>query len=207
MTDPEFEALAHLWQQEPDAAERAHFEAAARKVRRQARFLAFADIALAGIIVTAMILGFLLEPGAESAIIAGLLIVATVWLSLKRRAVRQMSRTLDTTDRQAFIASSVRNATASVRRIVLSLCFLPVGALLAVLFKLNLRAGGHLEHPLSALAAWAVSTRGVVGLSGMAIIIAFLIRAWRKCRAELRRLEALKSAYQSDAKLDEDGEN
>ena len=202
MTDPELMDFAELWQQEPSAEERAEFEAAARRVRRHGRFLAFADVALAVVLVSGMILGFFLQPDAFTAIIAGLFIVATVWLSLQRRKVRNMARTLDTTDRHAFIASSIRNANASLRRIVLSMCFLPTFGLLAVLFKLNMRSGGHLEDPLSALADWAVSTRGVIGLTGLAIIMMFLVRAWRKCRSEIARLNELESAYRKATTLD-----
>lgn len=206
MTDPELMDFAELWQQEPSVEERAEFEAAARRVQRHGRLLAFADVALALVIVTGMIVGFFLQPGTYSAIIAGLLIVATIWLSLKRRKVRQMARTLDTTDRHAFIASSIRNANSSLRRVVLSLCFLPTFALLAVLFKLNMRSGGHLEDPLTALAEWAVSTRGVIGLTGLAIITAILIRAWRKCRSEIRHLNELENAYRKATSLDDAGE-
>jgi hypothetical protein len=205
MTDPELMDFAELWQSEPTAEERVEFEAAARRVQTQGRFLAFADIAFAVVLVSGMILGFFLQPGPISAVIAGLFIVATVWLSLQRRKVRNMARTLDTTDRHAFIASSLRNANASLRRVVLSMCFLPTFGLLAVLFKINMRSGGHLEHPLTALADWAVSTRGVIVLGGLAIIMAFLVRAWRKCRAELRRLRELDGAYQRATKLDDQG--
>lgn len=203
MTDPDLMEFAELWQSEPTAEERAQFEAAAARVRRHGKFLAFADVALAAVIVAGMILGFYLQPGTYSAIIAGLLIVATIWLSLQRRKVRNMARTLDTTDRQAFLASSIRNANSSLRRILLSLGFLPLGALLAVLFKLNMRSGGHLDHPLTALANWAVSTRGMIGLTGLAIIIGFLLRGLRKCRSEIRRLRELENAYRRDTSMDD----
>ena len=205
MTDPDLMEFAELWQQEPSAEERAEFEAAAQRVRRQGRFLAFADVALAAVLISGMILGFYLQPGTYSAMIAGALIVATVWLSLQRRKVRNMAKTLDTTDRHAFIASSIRNANASLRRIVLSLWFLPIGALLAVLFKLNMRSGGQLDDPLTALGNWAVSTRGVIGLTGMAILIAFLLRARRKCRREIARLKELEGAYRRARTLDDEG--
>jgi Flp pilus assembly protein TadB len=203
MTDPDLMDFAELWQQEPTAEEHAHFEAAARKVRTQGRFLAFADVALAVVLVSGMIVGFFLQPGTSSAIIAGLFIVATVWLSLKHRKVRHMARTLDTSDRHAFIASSIRYANASLRRAVLSMCFLPTFALLAVLFKLNLRSGGHLDHPLTALANWAISTRGVIGLTGLAIIMVFLVRAWRKSRSEIARLNELENAYRKATSMDD----
>ncbi|HMJ93905.1 MAG TPA: hypothetical protein VK472_07385, partial [Allosphingosinicella sp.] len=92
MTDPDLMEFADLWQQEPTAEERAEFEDAARRVRRHGRFLAFADVALAAVLICGMILGFYLQPGTYSAIIAGLLIVATIWLSLQRRKVRNMAR-------------------------------------------------------------------------------------------------------------------
>ena len=202
MTDPELMDFAELWQQEPSAEERAEFDAAARRVQRHGRFLAFADVALALVLVSGMILGFFLQPDAYSAIIAGLFIVATVWLSLQRRKVRNMARTLDTTDRHAFIASSIRNANASLRRVVLSMCFLPTFGLLAVLFKINMRSGGHLEYPLTALAEWAVSTRGVIGLTGLTIIMVFLVRALRKCRSEIARLNELENAYRKATSMD-----
>jgi Flp pilus assembly protein TadB len=207
MTDPDLKDLADLWQQEPDPAEQRLFEAVARKVRRRARFLAYVDVAMAVILVAAMVLGFVLEPGAGTAVIAGLLIVSTLWLSWKRRSLRQMSRTLDTSDRPSFIASSIRNAKADMRRIVISMWMLPALALMAILFKLNLRHGGRLEDPLGALAQWAVSPRGMFGITGIAIIMALLLRSRRKIKAELRHLDELDRNYGVELGLDEDGES
>jgi hypothetical protein len=204
MTDPDLKDLAELWQQ-PDAAAKEQFQAAARKVRRQARFLGYTDFALGAVIVLGMILGFVLEPQPLSAVIAMLVIVATLWFSWKRWTLRQMSRTLDTSDRQAFIASSIRNTNATLRRLTLSLYFFPVLALLAVISKLSSRQGGHLAHPLDTLANWAVSPRGLIVIAVVAIIVAFLVRARRKCRAELYQLEALSLDYHEEARLDDAG--
>jgi F0F1-type ATP synthase assembly protein I len=206
MTDPDLRELAELWQQ-PDAAAQAQFEAAARRVRRQARFLGFTDLALGAVIVIGTILGFVLGPEPLSAVIAALIIAATVWLGLKRWQLRQMSRTLDTSDRPSFVASSIRNATASLRRVTLSLYFLPLLALLAVVSKLSARHGGRLDHPLAVFAEWAGSPRGLIVIAIVGLFMAILYRARRKCLTELGKLQALSRDYHAEATLDAEAED
>ena len=205
MTDPDLKELADLWQQ-PDAGEQAAFETIARKARFRARFLRFTDVALAAVLVIGMVLGFLLKPQPLSALIALLVIAATVWLVWARARFHHISRTLDTSDRESFLASSKRSARAGLRRVNLSLTFFPLLALLAVLSKLSSREGGQLVHPLETLAAWTASPRGVVVISLVAIIVFFLYRSRQNFIGELRRLDALNDAYREEARLEDRAE-
>jgi hypothetical protein len=203
MTDPELQGFADLWQQ-PDAAEQAQFEALARKARWHARLLAYADIALAAVVAMTMALGFLLQPGLHSAVIALAVIVIILWLSWKRRSYRQMSKTLDTSNRQAFIESSIRHAAVNLRRVKLSLYIFPPAAVLAILFKLSYRHGGRLDHPLDVVADWALTGRGFLTFTLIAAIVALLVRSVRRYRGELARLDAVERDYQEAARLDGD---
>ena len=205
MTDPDLRELAELWQQ-PDGDAQELFEAVARKARFRARFLGYADLALGLLLVAGMVLGTIMVPGPVTAGIAVLLISATIWVSFKRRALRQMSLTLDTNDRHSFIRVAARSARANYRRLTLGLWLFPPFALLAVLFKLSWRQGGELHDPLQALALWAVSTRGIIGLCGIAVIVGLLLRSWRKTRAEIRRLEALDRDYRDEDRMDGDAD-
>jgi Na+/phosphate symporter len=199
MTDPDLQRLADLWT-EPDSAEQEAFEAIARKARRRGRLFAYVDIATVTMILVGSVLGFVIRPTAVTMTCAVGLVVATVIVSWKRRQIRQMERTLSTASRQAFIETSISNATANLRRTTLSLAFFPFGVLFALLYKIAMRNGGRLEHPLPALSQWAHSTRGMIAMTILALIVAWSIRSALRIKRELLRLEELRSAYAEEAR-------
>jgi hypothetical protein len=47
----------------------------------------------------------------------------------------------------------------------------------------------------------------MIGLCGLAVIVALLIRSWRKTRAEIRRLEALSRDYRDEERMDNSAGN
>lgn len=198
MTDQEFDEFAALWQA-PDPAEQEALQALARKVRRKGKLLSYVDAALFILLAGGLVLGVATRPSAAMMTIAIPFILATMVVTWKRRAIRQMSRTLETTDRKAFLESSIRIATANLRRGTLSLTFLPLGVVLAILFKIAMRNEGRIPDPLAALAQWAGSTRGLVTMAIMTVIIAFLLRSRRRIKAELRRLKQLREEYAEEA--------
>jgi hypothetical protein len=202
MTDPELQELADLWQ-EADASEAAAFEAAARRARRQGRLLAYGDLAWAVLLIGGSLFAALMAPGPGTTAAALFLLVATVWLTWKRRKIRQMSRTLDTSDRQSFLASSVRNARGDLRRVTLSMIVFPFLVPMALLVKVSFRTGSDIAHPLDVLTEWAQSTRGIFTLCLFAIIMGFTYRSRRKIKAELRRLEDMRRAYAEQADLED----
>jgi hypothetical protein len=202
MTDREFREFALLWS-ESDAAEQEAMQAVARRVRRKGRLLGYSDLALAVLLIGGAITGAVISPTPTMIAIVLVGLVFTIWLSFKRRAIRQMATTLDTGDRASFLASSVRVAKANLRRVTLSLIIFPPAILVGAAFKLSLRHHGRLDHPVEALLAWAVSTRGIVSLSIIAVIAGFTFRSRLKIKAELRRLEAFRRDYATEARRDE----
>lgn len=197
MTDPDLQELADLWQQ-PDSVEAGKFQALARRARRRGRWLGYADWALAILLVGGSLFALLASPGPLFTAAAILLLVATIFLTWQRRKLRQMAGTLDTADRQAFIASSVRSARANLRRVTLSMLALPPLVVVALLAKMGMRRGGYVSDPGQVLLDWAQSPRGMISLAIFALIMALQLRSILRIRKELRSLESLRQAYEAE---------
>ncbi|HYG46495.1 MAG TPA: hypothetical protein VD846_01005 [Allosphingosinicella sp.] len=199
MTDPELQELAELWRQ-PDAAEAEKFKTLARRARRQGRLLAYADWALALVLVGGSVFALLAAPGRLTTFAAILLLLATIWLTWQRRRLRQMASGLDTADRQGFIESSIRSARANLRRVSLTLVALPPLVIFALLGKMSVRRGGHVADPAQVLLDWARSPRGMISLAIFALLIALSLRSILRIRNELRRLRDLRRAYAEESR-------
>lgn len=203
MTDPDLQKLADLWT-EPEAAEQEAFEAMARRARLRGRIFAYLNFAAVAVTIGGVALGVFMKPGAVTMVAAIALIVVTIIVLRKRRQIRQMTRTLETAGRQAFIETSISNATANLRRTRLSLAFFPIGAVIALAYKMSVRAGGHAERIPAEFVEWAPSPRGIVTFVILALLFAWGVRtAWR-IKRELRRLEDLRAAYAEQAELERD---
>ena len=202
MNRPDFEEFAALWQ-EADAAEAADFDRMARQARRQGRFLAYADMAWALLLVGGTIFGMLMAPGPYTMTIALVLLVVTVWLTWKRRRIRQMTRTLDTANRKSFLDRSVGNARADLRRVTLSMLVFPLLVPLGILAKLSFRAGSDVYDFGAVMTAWVQSTRGIVTLILLALVMGYMTRSRLKIKGELRRLEELRHAYAEERAAEE----
>lgn len=203
MREPGFDDLADLWQN-PEDGDREEFEALARRARRRGRALGYADWALAAMLVGGSLFALFASPGRMTTIAAILLLVATIWLTWHRRRLRQMAGTLDTADRQAFIASSVRSARANLRRVTLSLVALPPLVVFALLSKMSAR--GQDSGPGRFLLDWAQSPRGMISLAVFAALIALSLRSIVRIRNELAKLEKLRQAYEEENRADGPGD-
>jgi UPF0716 family protein affecting phage T7 exclusion len=198
MTDPDLQELAALWQ-EPEVRN-TEFEKAARRARRQGKLLAYADLAFFFLLVGGSLFAALMSPGPVTTGAAVLLLFATVWLTWKRRRIRQMRRTLDTTGLNAFLASSVQNARSDLRRGTISLIAFPLMVPIALLLKVAYRTHSDVTHPMHVLSTWVQSTRGIVTLFLLFGIMAFTFRGLMKVKREMRRLEQLREAYAEESR-------
>lgn len=203
MTDPDLQALADLWTETDADAEQGAFEAMARKARLRGRIFAWLDFAAVAFIVACSLLGIFMKPGATTMVAAIALIVTTVIVTRKRRQIKQMSRTLDTAGRKAFIETSISNAGANLRRTRLSLAFFPVGVILALTYKMSLRAGGRTELIPATFVEWVQTPRGLVTLALLALLFAWVLRSAGRLKQELRGLEELRIAYAEEDRNDE----
>jgi hypothetical protein len=201
MREPGFEEFADLWQDPADDQQEV-FEALARKARRRGRLVGYADYALAAVLVGGSFVAIFVT-ARLAALAAGLVLIgATLWLTWKRRQLRQMATTLNTAGRADFLESSIRVTTANLRRVTLNMTFLPVCLVVGLTARFAFKGGRHLEYPLVSAAEWASSPKGMFAL---VLFVLFFVSAWRargKFLAELKRLNELRQAY-----LDENEED
>jgi hypothetical protein len=204
MTDPDLQDFADLWTQ-ADAAEQEAFERMARKARLRGRIFAYLDFAAVAFIIGITVFGFVARPGTVTMIAAIGLIVTTLIVTRKRRQIRQMARALDTASRQAFIETSISNASANLRRNRLGLAFFPLGVVLALTYKMAVRTGGRSELMLGSFVEWIQTARGIISLILLALVFAWGLRSARRAKLELQRMQELRSVYAEADRNDEDG--
>ncbi|MEA3039516.1 MAG: hypothetical protein QOE79_2029 [Sphingomonadales bacterium] len=201
MREQGFEDFVALWTEQENAEHQA-FEAVARKARFHGRLLAYTDIVLVVMVVGISVAGAVLKPSGLMLAISFVMAVSSIALTWKRRKIRQMTRTLDTSSREAFLKTSLQNVSSDLRRLTLSLIVFPLCLPVAILFKVAWRHGGHLAHPAAELAHWATSVRGMITLPIFLFLGAATVRSRLKVKAELRRLKALEAAYRDEAERD-----
>lgn len=202
MTDPDLQSLADLWA-DTDSPRPEAFEKIARKARLRGRIFAWLDHAAVAFILACSVLGFFMEPGPATMVAAIALIVMTLVVTRKRRQIKQMTRTLDTASRPAFIETSISNATANLRRTRLSLAFFVPGMVVALAYKMALRVHGRIEDVPGEYVDWVQTPRGIVTMVLLGLLFAWGLRtAWRTKR-ELGRLEELRAAYAEEDRIDE----
>lgn len=200
MSTGDLDDLAILWRVEPEPAEREELEQLAESARRRGRLSDYADMALVAFLVVSSIAASFAARSPLLMAVAVVLVVMTVWLTVKRRRIRQMSRGLKAKDREDYLDSSIRDVTGALRRNLLSLVFIPLVVPLAVLIKLGARTGGDPYGIAMGLMAWVGSTRGVVTVVAVSLIMIFVIRARRRQLTELGRLHELQRAYAAEAR-------
>ncbi|MEA3037398.1 MAG: hypothetical protein QOH04_3200, partial [Sphingomonadales bacterium] len=97
MREPGFEDFAALWN-EPEDREQQAFERMARKARLQGRLHAYGDAIVVVMIVGMSLAGVLLKPSGAMLAAGLVMAVTSIAITWQRRKIRQMTKTLDTSD-------------------------------------------------------------------------------------------------------------
>jgi hypothetical protein len=205
MSRPEFNEFAAVWQEQADPLEQAEMEADARSARRRGRLLDYIDYAVAISLLVVFVGGSFISTSPLTIAFAVPLMIGLTWMTWRRRSLRQMARTLNTTDRAAFLDTSLRNARANLRRATIGLASLPLVVPAAVFFKVSVRTGGGPRELWEGMVGWVQSPRSVIVISLLLILAGFSLRSMRRIKAEIRRLEALRKGYEAEAELDREG--
>jgi hypothetical protein len=199
MNRPELDEFAALWNDGPDPLEQEQMEAYARTARRRGRLLDYIDYAAMLGLFVMFVGGALISTSPLTIAVAVPLMIAVTWMTWKRRNLRQVARTLNTSDRAAFIESSLRNARANLRRNTIGLASMPFLVPVALAFKVSLRTGGGPAEVWDAFLLWTQTLRAPLTVVGLLVIAAFALRARRKIKSEMRRLETLRAGYEAEA--------
>jgi hypothetical protein len=180
-------------------------EAYARSARRRGRMLDYIDYAVWISLVVVFVAGSFLSTSPLTIAFAVPLMLGLTWMTWRRRSLRQMARTLNTSDRATFLETSLRNARANLRRTAIGLASIPFVVPVAVFFKVSLRTGGGPLELWAGLVAWAQSPRSVIVISILLIIAGLTLRSMRRIKTEIGRLEALREGYEVEAELEREG--
>jgi hypothetical protein len=205
MNRPDVDEFAALWQDGPDPLEQAEMEAYARRARRRGRLLDFIDYAYWISFLVIFVAGSLVSTSPLTIAFAVPLMLGLTWVTWRRRRLRQMARTLNTSDRSAFLETSLRNARANLRRTRIGFAALPFVVPAAVFFKVSVRTGGGAHELWEGLVAWALSPRSVIVISILLIIAGLTWRSMRRIKTEIQRLDALSQGYEVEAELEREG--
>jgi hypothetical protein len=203
MNRPEFDEFAALWQAGPDPLEQEQMEAYARAARRRGRLLNYLDFATAILALVLIVGGALISTSPLTITVAVPLMIAVTWMTYKRRRLRQMTRTLNTSDRGGFIESSLRNARANLRRNTIGLATFPLVIPIALAFKVSLRTGGGPAEIWEAFLLWTQTIRAPITVAILLLMTAVSLRSRRKIKAEILRLEGLRRGYEAEAAEEE----
>lgn len=205
MSEPQFDDIAALWKQEPDAEERRTFEALARRTGWRARLLRYLDIGLALFVLIGVLLALLWDRGPATVALVLLCIVAIVWSNWKRHKLRQVALALDTSNREAFVATAMESVRARLRSssmwIVLLLPSVALGlALIAAATK-----PPTLGWFLGDVVRRFTSPSGVAWAVFLALLIIYFGMVNLRLRRELERLKSLENQYREEAARDLEG--
>ncbi|HEX9955437.1 MAG TPA: hypothetical protein VGB48_09525 [Allosphingosinicella sp.] len=199
MSRPEFDEFAALWQDGPDPLEQAEMDAYARKASRRGQLLDYIDYAVWTSLIVMFVGGAVISHSPLTLALAVPLMLATTWLTVRRRRLRQMARTLDTSDRGAFVETSLRNAAANLRRNTIGLLLIPLVMPMALTFKVSVRTGGGPQEVWEAFLIWTQTPRAPVGIILLLILTALSFRSRRRTKVEIKHLERLRRIYQVEA--------
>ena len=205
MNRPDFDEFAALWQDGPDPLEQAQMEAYARAARRRGRLLDYIDYAVWILLFVLFVGGAFISTTPLTIALAVPLMLAMTWLTWRRRRLRQMARTLNTSDRAAFLETSLRNARANLRRNTIGLVLIPLVVPLALIFKVSVRTGGGPLEVWEAFLMWVQTPRAPIGTVLLLIVALFSLRSRRKTKAEVQRLESLREGYEIEAEWERQG--
>ncbi|HEX8125702.1 MAG TPA: hypothetical protein VF548_08985 [Allosphingosinicella sp.] len=200
MNGPEFDEFAALWQGDPDSLDQARMEAYARRARRRGKLLGYLDYAFAVLLIAILVIGSFISLTPLTVAIAVPLMIAVTWLTWVRRSVRQMTNTLNTSDRAGFLESSLRNAAANLRRNTIGLASLPFLVPVALAFKVSIRTGGGPAEIWEALGHWIHTGRAPITILALLVWAGLSLRRRARLKAEIRRLEGVRRGYEAEAR-------
>jgi hypothetical protein len=204
MNRPEFDEFAELWQEQPAGLEQVQMEVDASSARRRGRLYDYLEYGLGIALVAVFVAGSFIVANPLTIAVAVPLMIAITWLTWRRRALRQMARSLNTSNREAFIESSLRYARANLRRNTIGLASLPFLIPTALTFKVSMRTGGGPDEVWQAFLEWAQTPRAAITVVALAILGGFTLRSRRKVRLEIRRLETLRRSYAQEAEREDE---
>jgi hypothetical protein len=199
----DFQGLAELWREGEDDKRGDTLVALSKTAIRRARRQEWIEIAIA-VLLAAGVLVVVLRRGELPQMVVGALIIALlIWSSRKRYRLRRMEWLTLSGDRTTFLLASIARVRARMQRSWWSTVLLMPAVLLGTVFARAARDAGN-GAPLVDRLLIEGSSFGTLaaGLSGIAVMLAYLLYQLRRQRAQLARLNDMFESYRREAAQD-----
>lgn len=198
MAERDLHDIARLWLDEPTPQEQVEFRDLAGQAMRRARFLQYAELAWALLLMLAATIATLLSPAPATVAIGALCVAALGGSAWKRHRLADAALLVTSGDRGDFVELEARRVRARLRHSSLGLWLFLPGFLGGALFAHRVIKGGGLDSFLLAVRGGAGSVPGVLLLLFAGGYWLVLLRGNRRIRRQLARLEALRHAYRAE---------
>lgn len=200
MTDLDLERLGDLWRQPPSDQEMAELKRAAEAARRRARWSQLVDILSAVVVAAVVAVLVLRNPQADTLVVGGGAILVLLLSQIRARKLRSEELKGLTGSTEQMLDQSIARETATRKRTKLGLYGFAPAILLGLLFAflVEQRSGGELISRVSQQPGLGrlLQAMGALAIAAMAV---HLVRALRRNRRELDRLQALREAYRRES--------
>ena len=198
MTDFDLDRLGDLWREQPDPAEMERLQRSAGIAARRARWGQLSDAALALVVSAVVLVLVWSNPTIKTALAGGGAIVLMLGSTIHQRQLRKHELNALSGSSEEMLDQSILRLKATRKRTLLGVIGAVPGIALGVAFGLSLESDGN-----ELLAQWS-SNESTAFLFAVAVIAVslivyiYLIQIWRRTRAELDRLTALREAFRRE---------
>jgi hypothetical protein len=199
--DQDFDNIAALWQQSSDSEAQA-IQGLARRASREGILLEYAEYGLGVLCILAIAVAVMLTPAPAFLLVGGAAILTVAWAARKRHLLGQIERALDTSGREAFIASAIASAEASLTRSTLGTLTLLPAVLLGGLVKYTFSGGTIISYFESLPDRLAGTMQQALPAMLLLALFLYLIRTNFRLRAQLTALRALAREYALESELE-----
>lgn len=197
MSEIDLDRLGDVWRAQPDPAETERLQRSAEAVRRRARIGQLADVWLALVVSTVVLILMLSNPTAETGLVGGAAIMLILFSTVRQRRLRALELATLGAPTEQMLAQSILRAETTARRAWISLLMIPPGLVLGLGFgaMLDRGQGSGLLQRLAESSTLKILAAVMLSLAVAAICVHFL-RIRRQARRELERLIQLRQAYE-----------
>ena len=199
MSDFDLDRLGDVWRQPPDPAEMERLRKSAAAVARRARLAQVIDITVA-LAVSGLVIFLVASNPRMDTILIGAAAILVMLASIRRlQRVRRVELKTLAGSTEDMLDQSIDRLEATQRYRKFSIVAIGPAFLVGVLVA-SRSQGPRLAALIPALERWPWLSWAWTGLIVAAVIVGtlFALRGWKRSKAELERLRAMREAYRRE---------
>lgn len=195
MSDFDLDRLGDVWRQQPDPAEMERLQRSATAVARRARLAQVTDIVVAVAVAAVVVFLVASNPKPATILMGAAAILVLLFSNIRLRKVRRIELEHLTGGTEEMLDQSIVRVETTLRHLRVSVISFPVAAVVGALVAYAAQG----RRILDAAQDWPLRSLllplGIVVVVG---VMVFALRAIKRGRKELERLEAMREAYRRE---------